>query len=753
MGHTTLEPTEEGEEGSKGIDDQDGTSQLPRRERRPEGTVGTGDEDEPVLSEGDLQEEDLIAVTEVLHNTTLVDAVAIVTSNQERSESDPGTDGKDNTKEDRHSPELGKVPLDGRLGVGSVVVGNGQGSNIGENGDEDDQVQVEGLVEDGNPETEEDLEMERQGDTVDNVGVHAVENLARGLESVDDGGKTGGKEDDIGSGTGSIGSTLDGDTGIGLLEGGSIVDTVTSHGNEVTTLLENLDDVVLVLGEDLGETIGSLNEIVNLGTGHFSTTGKTKLLGVVDVGTKTELAGSLTGDTDGITGQHLDGKTEVLGFMDSLGGIVTRGIGARHDSENLPVTFTALAGNTEGTETTGSELGDLVLVVVGNILGDSVVFLNGTENEERSSLDTDDALALRGLDNGGDLLGDGIEGEELKDLVAGEDILGAGVELERLEEGLVDGIESLLLAGSSETGGQHQIIGLNALNGVGLGKRELVLGEGTGLVGTEDLDTSKRLNGGKLLDDGLLLGEVCGTDSHGGGDDSGKTDGNTDDGDGKGELEDVDNSVGAVERGDPDDEEGEDDEDEQDRTDAVEDLSEMTGTGGSTVDESSSATDEGVVTGGSDDHEGLTTLDSGRGVHVIALGLLDSKGFTGNGGLINLEESVFGNEATVGGDNGTLLDLEDITGNDLRSLNLEETSITENNSLEGKSLLELLDDRTGLELLDETDEGVEQEETTDDTEINPILKTGSENSGSLANSKLATCSNWSIEVAGGYEPP
>jgi hypothetical protein len=254
---------------------------------------------------------------------------------------------------------------------------------------------------------------------------------------------------------------------------------------------------------------------------------------------------------------------------------------------------------------------------------------------------------------------------------------------------------------------------------------------GTGLVGTEDLDTSKRLNGRKLLDDGLLLGEVGSTDSHGGGDDSGKTDGDTDDGDGKSELQDVDDAIGTVEGSDPDDEESKDDKDEQDRTNAVEDLGKMTGTSRGAVDESSSATDEGVVTSGSDNHESLTTLDGRRSVHGVTLVLVNSKGFTSDGGLIDLEESVFGNDTTVGRDNGTVFDLEDITGDDLGSLDLEKTTITKNDSLQGKSLLELIDDGTSLEFLDETDTGVEQEKTADNTEINPILETGGEDSGSL----------------------
>lgn len=174
----------------------------------------------------------------------------------------------------------------------------------------------------------------------------------------------------------------------------------------------------------------------------------------------------------------------------------------------------------------------------------------------------------------------------------------------------------------------------------------------------------------------------------------------------------------------------------------------MTSATGRLRDEGSSATDEGVVTSGGDDDEGLTTLDSRGSIAVVALVLVDSEGLASDGGLINLEESIFGNNATVGGDNSTLLrrsvngqgasigkthllNLEDITGNDLGSLNLLEGTVTEDNSLESKSLLEFVDNGTSLVFLDETDTGVEHQKTANDTEIDPILKTGSENSGTL----------------------
>jgi hypothetical protein len=52
-------------------------------------------------------------------------------------------------------------------------------------------------------------------------------------------------------------------------------------------------------------------------------------------------------------------------------------------------------------------------------------------------------------------------------------------------------------------------------------------------------------------------------------------------------------------------------------------------------------------------------------------------------------------------------------------------------------LLELVDDGTSLVFLDETDDGVEEQKTADDTEIDPILETG----GHCRHKWLATLSN------------
>ncbi len=67
--------------------------------------------------------------------------------------------------------------------------------------------------------------METECDSVLDVCLHALENLAGNLDGQHNRGKTGGEEDNIGSGLSSFGGAFDSDTAIGFLERWSIVDT------------------------------------------------------------------------------------------------------------------------------------------------------------------------------------------------------------------------------------------------------------------------------------------------------------------------------------------------------------------------------------------------------------------------------------------------------------------------------------------------------------------------------------------------
>lgn len=158
----------------------------------------------------------------------------------------------------------------------------------------------------------------------------------------------------------------------------------------------------------------------------------------------------------------------------------------------------------------------------------------------------------------------------------------------------------------------------------------------------------------------------------------------------------------------------------------------MSSSGIGRVDQGGGATDEGVVSGGGNDDEGLATLDSRRSVAVVALVLVDGEGLASDGGLIDLEVGILGDDAAISGNDSTFLNLQDIAGDDLGGLDLLKSTVTENDCLESESLLQFVDNGTSLEFLDETDTGVEQEKSADDTEIDPVFETGSKNSGSLS---------------------
>ena len=221
-----------------------------------------------------------------------------------------------------------------------------------------------------------DLEMDTKRDTVDNVSLHAVENLARNLNSGDDRAETFVEEDDIRSRPRSIGSTLDSDTTVGFLEGRRVVDTVTGHSRQVTTLLQHRDDLVLVLREDFRETVGALDEVADLRARHATSN---ETLRVVDVRTEAELLAGLDGDRDRVTSQHLDTDTELHGFVDSLptaqsglcltqtedthgSRISTRRVEHAEHTEQLPGFALLFASDTERTETTLSKLRSLCTV-------------------------------------------------------------------------------------------------------------------------------------------------------------------------------------------------------------------------------------------------------------------------------------------------------------------------------------------------------------------------------------------------------
>jgi len=81
-------PSKDTEEGREDVDTKDSSNKLPRGP----GFTATGDEDKPILSERDFQEEYTLDGTEVLNDTTVWQ--------EHRATNDPGSEGEKYTEDD-----------------------------------------------------------------------------------------------------------------------------------------------------------------------------------------------------------------------------------------------------------------------------------------------------------------------------------------------------------------------------------------------------------------------------------------------------------------------------------------------------------------------------------------------------------------------------------------------------------------------------------------------------------------------------
>lgn len=117
---------------------------------------------------------------------------------RERGGKTHGRDRKQGAQNDALTPNPRKIPFARQLGVGCIIVGNSESSDIGENGEENDEFYVDRAVQNDEGSHEENFEVQAEGDPVDDVGLHAMEDLATCLEGVDDRSETGSDKNDVG---------------------------------------------------------------------------------------------------------------------------------------------------------------------------------------------------------------------------------------------------------------------------------------------------------------------------------------------------------------------------------------------------------------------------------------------------------------------------------------------------------------------------------------------------------------------------
>ncbi|KAI6753374.1 hypothetical protein HG531_005543 [Fusarium graminearum] len=277
---------------------------------------------------------------------------------------------------------LGELPFYRSRFPVRIVVSHSYGSQIGKQGEEDDEVDADGFVENDHG-----------------------EDLTGSLDSQYDCAQTRCEEDNISSRLRSLRRTFDSNTTISLLQRGSIVDTVTSHGSEMASLLKHLNDSVLVLGKDFGKTISAFDKVV-LHTSSQATMDET--IRVVDLGAQRQHLAGFLGNGDGISCKHLDGNTEMSSLDDSLSGILTGRVEHGKQSQKNPVAVILLVSNTKRAETATSKVLGLLSVEFAEM------FRSGSEKLQNSLGSTlcTDVFVLTEAAYGGDSLGDGVERRE-----------------------------------------------------------------------------------------------------------------------------------------------------------------------------------------------------------------------------------------------------------------------------------------------------------------------------------------------------
>ena len=752
INRTGIEETVDSDEEGKDLSANDGQGEDPGWAVGPEIALETRAEDHEVGARANLEVDDVLNLgTAEMEDVTGNEVVGKRGGGQEAA------------KDDGEGEELSEAPLVGSLVDGGVVDGDNQGGGVVEEGDHDDENGRERELKNGDGEEEVNEEVNGRGDTVEDVGTHALEDLARGLDGVDNGRETFGEQDNVSGQTGSVGATVDGNTDRGLLESGGVVDTITGHSNEGTLGLHELNHTELVLGNDLSEAIGA---VAAAGELLLRNALLVQLVGGQNDAAHAQAGGDLLGNDVLVTSNHLDSNTEAGALTNGVTRVGARGIEESQKTEELP-----------GLGVVVGAADAKAAVSVGGIFKNGVrgLFASTThanDNVGRALADLEDGTVGLAPDSGLDNLADRVEG-----LKGGNGVLGnpgivdvsAEVVSSNLDgllaDGKFDGIVGTRLGG--EEGGDEEFpVGL-AFVEVGIGHGELVEGEGAGLVGAEHGDTSKLFNGGKTLDDDLLLGQLLGADSHGDRKHSGKTDGDSGDNEDQNLLESGTDRHLLHSDENADEDSGEDDgDDDEEVADNVDDLLEVTllvGDG----DKVGSTTDEGVGAGLADDTNLLADLDDGGRVDDLELVLGAGERLTGQGRLINLEleggfTSGTNTEKTVGegrkegrkvmrreregkkkkrkrkekekkkkkrkkkrkkflpavsGNNVTKTKDDNVTGNELARGDLNQLTVAEDLGLEGEGVLEGVKGGLSLGLLNKADEGVDEQKGQNDTKV------------------------------------
>ena len=195
------------------------------------------------------------------------------------------------------------------------------------------------------------------------------------LNRLDDGAEVVIGEDHIGGTLGDLGTfETHGDTDVGAVERGSVVDAVAGHRADETLALQRLHNLKLILRLGAGKDGGGLGESVNLGVGEVLTLlvgaesstvgGLAVALGEGVAVEDVDVLGDGNGRLEVVTGDHHDADASLAGLKDGILHAVTLGIDGRaktaegeavDDLAKLGIGLLLLAVGELGTEILGSD--------------------------------------------------------------------------------------------------------------------------------------------------------------------------------------------------------------------------------------------------------------------------------------------------------------------------------------------------------------------------------------------------------------
>ncbi|KAI7824617.1 hypothetical protein BC939DRAFT_449611, partial [Gamsiella multidivaricata] len=309
-------------------------------------------------------------------------------------------------------------------------------------------------------------------------------------------------------------------------------------------------------------------------------------------------------------------------------------------------------------------------------------------------------------------------------------------------DGKLNGIVSTSL--SSKVRVQENILRGVVVGQVGLIEGQLVQGQCSGLVRAENRDGSHLFDSSKTLDNDLLGCKLLSANSHGDRHDSGETNRDGSDSENQDLAKDgqeissvVSVAVEVNKLVDHDDDNKNDSDEDQEVSDAVDNLLEVSFLS-SNRDQVGGATNESITTSLGNNSHLLALLDNRGRVDGLALVLSNRQRLSSKGRLINQEIALGGftsgadsEKTTIGRNDITETQDNNITRNQGGDIELNQMAIAPAAGLQGKSLTKGIQGRLGLGLFNETDTGVDEQQTQNDTKIQPILDDGRDDTSNL----------------------